>query len=374
MLIPSPPSYSGRGLVNLVAELEYRLTGSSAAPRLDDDLGALIPSGSTYVLVLFDGLGAWQLGHPEAHDLKASAKGSIDAPFPSTTTVSLATVATGTPPSQHGLTSYKLWMSEHDTIVNTIHMTTAWGNPIPDFDTDAFLPTPNLWERLVANGVEPIVVQPGNFEQTPLTRVLYRGARFEGYFNPNEAVDVAVDVAASPRRLVFLYIPHVDYAAHVDGQASSDYAAALRVANDIWVRLATRLPSDVVLMGTADHGHVDIEKRDRPRIEQSALTDSFISEDGRVLFVHGESADVDGAAIAERTGGVWTPAASNIAWWGPGPHHPSFEDRIPDGIVFLPPRTALFTDHGNRKLVGNHGGLEPEEREIPILVARSEVR
>lgn len=370
MLVPKPPSYDGRGLVNLVAELESRLTGQSAADRLDDDLATLIPEGSTYVLVLFDGLGAHQLGHPEASDLQASHAATIEAPFPSMTTVSLATVATGTPPSQHGLTSYKLWMSGHGTIVNTIHMTTAWGEPIRDFDPSGFLPGPNLWERLTARGVESIVVQPGNFEQTLLTRVLYRGARFEGYWNPDEAVAVTSDVAASPGRLVFLYIPYVDYAAHVSGQGSHDYVEAMKAANDIWRRLTTRLGSDVVLIGTADHGHVDIEERNRPRIDPAVVTNGFISEDGRILFIHGDEADKHGSLIAAHQGGVWVPTATGIPWWGPGPVHPEFGERTPDGIVFLPPRMALFTDHGNPKLIGNHGGLERPEVEIPLLSAR----
>lgn len=370
MLIPTPPNYSGRGLVNLVAELETRLIGSSPTVGLDSDLSALIPRGSSYVLVLFDGLGVGQLGHERAEDLKASLRATIDAPFPSMTTVSLATVATATPPVTHGLTSYKLWMQNHDTVVNTIHMTTAWGEPIPDLDLDDFLPSPNLWERLSERGVEPIVVQPGNFDRTPLTQVLYRGARFEGYWSPEEAVDVTVDIAKIPGRLIFLYVPYVDYAAHVSGQDSHEYVEALTAANDIWVRLSSQLGADIVLVGTADHGHVDIPEEDRPRIDPSALTDGFISEDGRVLFVHGEHADEEGRDVAEQRGGVWVPVDDDSPWWGSGPRHPRFAERIPAGIVFLPPGTALFTDHGNRKLIGNHGGLEPLEVEIPILVGR----
>jgi len=52
-----PPSYEGRGLVNLVAEIERRLTGTSPSPGTDRELSRLIPDADTYVLVLFDGLG-----------------------------------------------------------------------------------------------------------------------------------------------------------------------------------------------------------------------------------------------------------------------------------------------------------------------------
>lgn len=371
---PQPPSYDGRGLVNLVAEIETRLTGSSMSRRLDVDLAATIPSGETYVLVLFDGLGVSQLDHPSADGLRKSLRGSIDAPFPSMTTVSLATIATGTPPASHGLTSYKLWLREHDTIVNTIHMTTAWGESISGLDTVAFLPEPNLWERVEAAGFEPIVVQPGNFAHTELTQTLYRGARFEPYWNPEDAVAVTRDVSSIAQRFVFLYVPYVDFAAHISGQGSDEYVEALTVANGIWESLEARLGPDVVMVGTADHGHVDIPESHRQRIDPGLTTESFISEDGRVLFFHGASAEADGRRVASLHGGVYVPVDDSSTWWGDAPHHREYAQRTPDGIVFLPKGATLFTDHGNPKLIGNHGGVELEEIRIPLLVGDNALR
>ncbi|NIR38997.1 MAG: alkaline phosphatase family protein, partial [Actinobacteria bacterium] len=62
--------------------------------------------------VLFDGLGDGQLHHPAAAALAASRRAAIDAPFPTTTTVSLATIATGRSPAEHGLLGYQLWIPE----------------------------------------------------------------------------------------------------------------------------------------------------------------------------------------------------------------------------------------------------------------------
>jgi hypothetical protein len=78
------PDYSGGSLVNLVAEFEHRLTGSSSSPPLHDDLAVLIPDASTYVLFLFDGLGALQLSHPAATPFAGALKASLDSPFPIT--------------------------------------------------------------------------------------------------------------------------------------------------------------------------------------------------------------------------------------------------------------------------------------------------
>jgi hypothetical protein len=87
---------------------------------LHDALAELIQEASTHVLFLFAGLGTLQLDHPAAAPLPGALKASLDSPFPATTTVSLATIATGLAPSQHGLLGYQLWFPEVDQVVNTI--------------------------------------------------------------------------------------------------------------------------------------------------------------------------------------------------------------------------------------------------------------
>ena len=38
-------------------------------------------------------------------------------------------------------------------------------------------------------GVEPITVQPGDFQTSPMTRATYRGARFEGAWDADDLVE-----------------------------------------------------------------------------------------------------------------------------------------------------------------------------------------
>lgn len=359
------PDYSGGSLVNLVAELECRLSGTSMAPRLRDDLRDAIPEASSYVLVLFDGLGSHQLDHRTATELKASQVASIDAPFPYTTTVSLASVATGKPPSQHGILAYQLWMEEVGHVVNTIHMTTQWGEKL-ELDYEAILPGPNLWERLRERGCEPVAIQPGHFDRTPLTRTLYRGASFEPYWTEQEAVDLAVRAASEPGRFVFIYIPHVDFAAHVAGQDSTEYDDAMHIVNTVWSQLADQLPGSVGLLGTADHGHVDISEDHKVRLSDAATRDHILYGVERAMFVKGNGESLEVGIPAE-----WVARVDLPDLWGTGPMHPSFEARVPDGILFADDGHAVFHKHSNHRLVGYHGGLMPEEREIPLLVRAS---
>lgn len=302
-----------------------------------------------------------QLSHSEAPDLVASLSGTIDAPFPTTTTVSLATIATGMVPAEHGLIGYLLWEPTAGTIINTIHMTSAWGEPV-DLNLNAFVPSPRVWDRLTTAGVEPVVVQPFNFASSPLTRVLYGSTRFEGYHSPDEAVAVARDVASHPNRFVFLYVPSIDVAAHMAGQDSDAYAEAMKVANSIWDRLSATLPDTVTLIGTADHGHVDIDEANRILLPDAVVDSARHFGDGRSLYVTGDPTET-----LKATGGTWVPSETLGEYLG-GPIASRYRDRMPDGAVLMPDGIAAFTPYMNHRLIGNHGGLSPAEREIPLLV------
>ncbi len=361
-----PPRLGGRSLVNLIAEIEFRLTGSCQAPRLDIDLAELIPDAATYVVALFDGLGAHQLDHENASDLAAANVATIDAPFPSTTTVSLSTIATGMTASEHGVIGYLMDFPDLG-IVNVLKWTKPGGPPV-DADTTHLLPSPNLWERLTAAGIEPICVQPGNFERTPLTRALYRGARFESVWSDSDITNATVQLAAEPGRLVFTYIPHVDVAAHVSGQASPGYSAAMRTANTLWQAIANRLPNGAVMVGTADHGHLDYTDDQKLELPTEGLT---IFGEPRAIYVRSTTGDsARRPEILEGLPATWVPREQLKEWLGNGTPHPELEERLPDGVLLPDPGYLFLTGYMDNRLVGMHGGLEPGELEIPLLIAR----
>ena len=356
------PDYAGGSLVNLIAELEFRLRGSAPSPRLHPELGGHIPEGASYVLCLFDGLGAGQLDHRAAEPLQRSMRAALDCPFPATTTVSLAVLATGLPPSQHGLLGYQAWLPDLEVVANTIHWTTLWGDPL-DVDHAGFLPAPNLAERLNADGVETVTIQPGNFLETNLTKVLFRGNRFEGIYSIGEWVDAVVQLAAVPNRLVVAYLPHVDVAAHVYGQKSDEYAESLTLIATAWEAMCRRLPANAVAVGTADHGHVDFPPHKQFAIAREDHDGRVFFGDGRAMYVKG-----DGTSLAERIPATWVPVEEMKHWWGPEPHHPDLARRMPDGVLVADDDMLLLHRFSDKRMKANHGALTDAERLIPLLV------
>jgi Type I phosphodiesterase / nucleotide pyrophosphatase len=356
-----PPSYDSRGLVNLFAEIESRLIGSSPSPRLDPEMSALIPDGDTYVVVLFDGLGIAQLAHDEAQSLRGSLQASLDAPFPSTTSVALATVATALPPSRHGLISHLCWLSETNRVVNTLKWVDLSGQPV-HHDYGSFLPGPNLWERLRRAGVEPITAQPGPFAGSPLSRLVYRGARFEQTWDDHDLVEATVQLATEPHRLIFTYFWPVDFAGHVHGLESKEFGEALRLAANLWEDIVSRAPPGVTVLGTADHGLVDYADEDKILIRGKPFQSLRYAGDPRGVHVWGEDSLL--ASLAEQTG---AETVDPLALLGPDPG-PEARARAGKAMLLAPPGKVLLPPGFDKRLHAYHGGLAAEEIEIPLLV------
>ena len=353
------PSYDGAGLVNLIAEIEHRMTGGAASPGLTDT--ALIPEAETYVLVLFDGLGVAQLDHPAAGSFKAGITGVLEAPFPTTTSVSLATLATGLPPSQHGQIAHLTWMPDLEEVVNCLKWVTLTGEHVA-YDYPAVLPTPNLWERLRSKGVEPITVQPGDFSGSPLSRVLYRGARFEGAWDVDDLITATVQLAAEPRRFIFTYVPHIDFAGHVFGFESDEFAEAMQIAVSVWVGIAAALPLNAALIGTADHGLVEFSEDQKQLIRDPRFNDLRFAGDTRGVHLWGAQSLMDD--LVEVTGGELVDPASLI---GPDPT-PTALARLGERVLIPPDDNAVLPKGFDKRLRCYHGGLSRDEVEIPLLV------
>jgi hypothetical protein len=359
------PSYDGRGLLNLAAELELRLTGRSPSRGLEAGLAAEIPEAESYVLLVIDGLGDHQLGHHAAEPMAEARRAAIDAPFPTTTTASLSCLVTAAVPSAHGVIGHLLWLPEIGSVVNTLRWVTIEGRPV-DFDTAAMLPTPNLWERLRSAGREPVTVQPGGFLGSPLSRMLYRGCRFEPVWDTVDLVEATIQLAAVPGRLVTTYLPHLDVAAHVTGQRSEEYAAAMELASQIWRQLAERLPAHVALIGTADHGHIDYPEHAKRLLRGPDIQGLRFWGDPRGVLTSGPPEALD--RFGRWLGSQPVDGDKLDELWGSGSPHPALGERTPDALFLAADGEVLLPPGFDKRLMGYHGGLDPAEIEVPLLV------
>ena len=352
------PSYDGFGLVNLIAEIETRLTGASVFEGLSD--GSQVPEGETYVLVLFDGLGMAQLEHREAGTFRSSLLGTLDAPFPTTTSVSLSTVASGVAPSQHGQVGHLTWYPDLDRVVNTLKWVTVAGDPVA-YDYPTLLPRPNVWERMRAAGVEPITVQPGDFAGSPLSRAVYRGARFEGAWDVNDLAEATVTLASTPGRFIFTYVPFVDVAGHMTGLGSEEFTEAMKAAALVWDGIVSGLSPDTVVLGTADHGLIEVSETDKILVRDPRFDSLRFAGDTRGVHLWGDPQLIE--ELASSVGGTLVDSDS---WLGPDPIAKTLS-HLGDRLLVAPPGKAILPRGFDKRLRCYHGGLMREEVEIPLM-------
>ena len=68
---------------------------------------------------------------------------------------------------------------------------------------------------------------------------------------------------------------------------------------------------------------------------------------------------------------TWYPARQMESWWGPlgDPAEDAARGTRPDGAFLAGTGRVLLPGHMDRRMVGYHGGLDPREVRIPLLVA-----
>ena len=318
------------GLPDLTGEIEWQLTGSSSRRLGGSGLG-IVGEASSVVLVLFDGLGLAQLEHEAGGAFRDSLVGSLASSFPTTPSVALSSVVTGLDPLGHGLTAHLMFRPELNRVVNTLKWVDLTGAPV-DADYASVLPGMNLWERVSDAGFEPA-------------------------YTYEEMVEATVALASQPGRLVFTYLAPVDVAGHVHGLGSREFVEAMRTAATVWDQLRSRLPSEVALLGTADHGLIEYSDRDKVLVRDPRFDGLRFGGDARGVQVWGDPEVI--AEFADTAGG---DVVDPVSLFGGG--HPSLGDAVvmaPRGKVLLPPGF-------DKRLRCYHGGLDPVEVEVPLLV------
>jgi Type I phosphodiesterase / nucleotide pyrophosphatase len=348
----------------------------------DDRLG--LEPAQRFVVMLVDGMGLVGLrDHADAAPyLSSMACTELTAGFPSTTVTSLASLSTGVPAGQHGLTGYTTYVDEVDTAVNWL----TWkpmggGDDLRDrLVPEVVQPEPTTWQRAADAGVAVSIVSSRDFEGTGLTRAVFRGGGFNGTFTGGDAVAVAADLAdRGHRSLVYAYISELDFVGHVRGPGSDAWAGQLALVDRHVEELAGRLPAGTTLLVTADHGMVAMAPEntiDADAEGSPLLTDvTTLAGEPRMRHVHtrpGAAADVLAtwqSVLGDRAWVISGDEAVRSGLFGPIVS-PVARRRIGDVLAIS--RGGLGVVRRRREstastLAGHHGALTDQELLVPLL-------
>ncbi|WP_308211591.1 alkaline phosphatase family protein [Microbacterium hydrocarbonoxydans] len=364
LMLP-PESLATRSVVGVAGELFAALRGESKA----------LPRAESVVLVLIDGLGAITLrahaGHARSLTAGMAKKDVAHTVFPSTTAAALTSLLTGVWPGEHGLVGYRVLDRERDLLVNQL---SGWESE--GIDPLAWQPAATVFERASADGRRAFAVGVAAYARSGFTRATLRGAEFVSAEAPADRVRVAYDLAERhPGSLVYCYLPEVDKAGHRHGVDSPHWIAALEELDSA---LSVRVPPGVGVIVTADHGMVDVPAHRQVVLEAEHLEGvRHLGGEPRMLHAYLEP-DADAAAVTAR----WRSDLEGFADVGTredavraGLFGPVVTDaaasRIGDVLIVSRGNVAVYdgtaADQRNRGMVGQHGALTPEERQVPLL-------
>lgn len=335
-------------------------------------------SARTAVVVLIDGLGARLLRRRAAHapflrSLLPDAQ-QLSAGFPSTTANSLSSLATGLLPGAHGVMGYTLLDPESGEVINQLIGS-------DHVDGRIWVPDATLFDRLIAGGIDAVNLGEPKFDGRGLNRGSMRGARFRGSRTLDERVDHALEELRAPgSRVVYLYWGALDKNGHIHGVDSWEWIEELEQVDGSMRRLADALPGDAVLTITADHGMIDVPHDTRLDLalhpEHCGLLRAVGGEPRATHLYARPGAEAD-ALAAFRTlvgdrGTVLTRTQAVAAGLF-GPVRDRNLPRIGDLIVIGEAGFGIVDSSADSPaalaLLGHHGGVTPDELEIPLLTA-----
>jgi hypothetical protein len=373
---PLVPEYGRRSLAEVLPALLAALGVPGPEPALT------VPPARAAVLLLVDGLGSELLRrHAEDAPFLASLPdlGPLTAGFPSSTSISLASLGTGVPPGAHGLLGIVL--RTDGELLDTLRWT-ARGGRVDLRDRlvpEEVQPVPTALERAAADGVDVTVVSLSEFDGSGLTRAALRGGRFHGTYAMGDLAAGVLAAAEGPgRRLCYGYHRDLDAMGHVYGPGSLPWRLQLAQVDRLAELVADRLPSDAVLAITGDHGMVAVDRRfdaDTDPVLADGVAE--LSGDPRARHVHVRRGALDDVLA------TWTETLGDGAWVVPGeqaiadgwfglPVAPHARDRIGDVVVAARGGTAVIRSRAERlisRMPGQHGSLTADEQLVPLLLA-----
>ena len=373
------PDYAGPLLSDVIPAAALAVGGEHILePEAVDRARRIAPAAAarTAVVVLIDGLGSRLLRRRAAHApfLRSLLPDEtlLSAGFPSTTANSLSSLATGLLPGAHGVMGYTLLDPDTDEVFNQLTGSES-------VDGRVWVPDATLFDRLIAGGIDAVNLGEPKFDGRGLNRGSMRGARFRGSRTLDERVDHALEELRAPgSRIVYLYWGALDKNGHMHGVDSWEWLEELERVDGSMRRLANALPSDAVLSLTADHGMIDVPHDTRLDLAAHPQERDLLRAVGgepRATHLYarpGAEADALAAfrALVGDRGTVLTRAEAVAAGLF-GPVRERNLPRIGDLIVIGADGFGIVDTERDSpaalSLLGHHGGVTPDELEIPLL-------
>ena len=365
---PVWPDYSNSGL-NVAASV-LRHFGAPCAQAGQADVDALLAQKpyKNIVLMLFDGLGAYSLEEllPPDSFLRTHLLRRMSAVFPPTTVAATTSIESGLAPCEHAWLGWSLYLPPLDRLVDAFTNRDSLSGealPGPVRAVDQVLPYRNIVSQLNDTGrvQAHIVSKHGDTHIDTLDEM---------------AENVLRLCNTEGRQYVYTYWNEPDHTMHDKG-----IGAVEKIVRDIDARvqaLCDALPSDTLVMVTADHGLTDTEPvpiDQYPELVNACLRPYHVESRAASFFVKPEYLADFPNIVARNLGTadfytVSSAEAVAAGLFGQGREHPLFRQMVGDYWVIATGRKSLYREADPHPMIGMHAGLTAREMTVPLIVAK----
>lgn len=381
LLRPDPMLPSTVSLAHALAALTGAPTQlDSAAMQVCDAIG----EAEHLILVLADGLGLDLVqALPADSFLRSHLAMELRSVFPSSTAPALTSLSTGLWPAQHGLLGWFAYLPERGIHVITLpfrerfssrSLTTLAVTGRQLFDWPA---SQDKHQRSVR------MLMPEAIADSEYTRRISNGAAIDGYRELELAAErlIAHFARPQPSSYTYFYYPRIDSVSHDHGPASATVRSAVETLDRVLSRLHEGLQGKARIVVSADHGAIEVPASRKvvvsPDDRAAVMLRTPPSGEPRAPLFHVKAGAQDDFAEAFRSqfGEQFAllPAEQviDLQLLGPEPPSATARARMGDFLALSGTGDALVfaSDQGIMEMIGFHGGLDPREVRIPLIVA-----
>lgn len=392
------PRYNERCFADLPTTVHSLLHGTNTSPLAPEILRGLAPQYEKVILLFLDAFG-WRFveqyaQHPFLQRLAQPGRlHKLTSQFPSTTAAHVTCIHSGLPVAQSGLVEWHYYEPQVDALITPL-MFSFTGDKEREtlsasrVDPRQLYPTRTLYQQL---GVPSVILQSREYTPSTYSNQLFQGAEVLGYKSLAEALATLTQLlnARPGPGYYFLYFDKVDSVCHDHGPNSLQVEAEILATLDTLERWASRHLPRALLLLTADHGQAEVDPRTTHYLNQLPVWRKIVPHLKRnragnllvpagaprdmFLYVQDEAIDevqaelsgaLDGVAVVAKTRDLVTDG-----WFGPAEPSAAFWGRMGQLIIlpFLGESVWLYEpDRFEMHFYGHHGGLTPQEMEIPL--------
>jgi predicted AlkP superfamily pyrophosphatase or phosphodiesterase len=403
------PRYDSYCFANLPTTIQFLLTGKGNSALPLDVFGKLPTRYEKVIFFFIDSFG-WKFFERHAekynflkHMLTHGVVSQLTSQFPSTTAAHITCMHTGLNVGQSGVYEWNYYEPLVDEIISPLLFSYAGDRARPNTLNQSsvppanFFPAQTFYQTLADQGITSHIFQYKGYSPSTYSDVVYRGGTPHDYKNMRDGLEQLSNLLQAESNVpgyYFLYFDRIDTICHRSGpysqRAEEEIDSFLLLMDEFFSHNMWGKASNTLFMLSTDHGHGEVDPETTwylnqrlpaitPYIKTNRAGRSLVpagSPRDMFLYIQEEHISEAVAMLRESLAGKAEvyPTQELLHQHIFGPETPSqtFLGRL-GNVVILPYQheTVWWYEEGRFSMHfhGHHGGLTPEEMEIPLLVA-----